>query len=129
MTDYDDVAEAAVVKPHYATEEAYNMGFDRFETLAAEETEDFDLSHFKETATWANTVAPRLRAMAGFADTGPGTYTLGRTVAAVVPGCEEDEPADAEITHTDHVFRELVEAFDRGAYDAAEGREKSLEDV
>lgn len=115
----------AVVKPYYLKEEAYRMGHDRFEG-AGDGIEDFDprdfeLSYFKGTATWANNVAPELRAMAGLADRGHGTYQSDRRVAAIKPGCEEDEPAEAELVSAREIFRELVEAFDMGAYDGVEG--------
>ncbi len=109
----------AVIKPYYLKEEAYKMGHDRFKDVEAD-IEEFELSHFKETATWANNVAPKLRAMAGFDDSGPGTYTVHRRVAAIEPGCEEDEPAEAELTDPHDIHEELVRAFDMGAYDAVE---------
>lgn len=119
----------AVVKPHYLTEKAYKMGFERFQDLDGEETEGFDLAPFKSGAHWSNTLAPKLRAMAGYDDRGHGTYTDERQVAAIVPGAEEDEPAEAELTDAHHIYTELVKAFDRGAYDAAEGREQEPPEV
>ena len=120
--------EIAVVKIAYVEEEAYRMGYQRFED--AELPEDAEglesVSHFKETAKWANTIAPRLRAMAGLQDGGHGTYQIDREVAIIKPGCEEDEPAPAELTHSRAVYQEHVaEAFDRGAYDALDGRDSN----
>lgn len=123
MTD-----KIAVVKPAYAEEEAYELGYKRFEGLDADERGDFDLSHFKESAEWANSVAPKLRAKAGFGDSGTGTYRRGRQVAAIMPGCEEDEPAVAQVLDASFLFNDLVDAFDKGARDAAHGREKELPD-
>lgn len=113
----------AVVKPYYATGEAYNMGYRRFSGIDGDETEDFDLSPFKSSAEWANNVAPSLRSMAGYDDGGHGTYAHDRQVAAIEAGAEEDEPAEATLTRASYLFSELVEAYDRGAYDAASGRD------
>lgn len=125
MTD-----DIAVVKPLYATEEAYNMGYDRFEGVADEEEDIiWDFHHFTETAEYANNVAPDLRAMAGHADSGPGTYTINRKVAAIKEGCEEDEPAEAALIDARHVFEELVDAYRKGATDAAHGRERELPEL
>lgn len=123
--------DIAVVKPHYLKEEAYNMGFERFEGMELEDDEEFDLAPFRDSATYANHVLPSLRAMAGFADGGKGTHTIHRQVAAVKPGCEEDEPAEAQLTDARFIFEELVEAWDCGAYDAVEGngRGNLLEDL
>lgn len=116
--------EIAVVKPYYAKEKAYNKGFERFEDAEIEEPEDFDLGPFQSTATYANHVLPNLRAMAGHADGGHGTYTENRQVAAIKPGCEEDEPAEAELTEARFIFDELVDAWTTGVYDAVAGNEK-----
>jgi hypothetical protein len=116
----------AVVKVHYRLEEAYRQGYNEFEGFEfQDDDEPLDLSHFKSSARWVNNIAPELRAMAGYADSGPGTYTVEREVAAIKPGCEEDEPAEAELVECIHVHQRLVEAFDKGAYDAADGREQS----
>lgn len=113
-----------VVKPYYILEQAYQMGHqtghDARDTVDADIGPE-DLSHFKETAQWANNVAPELRAMSGFSDHGHGTYTDGGKVAAIDPGCEEDEPADAELIDAQHLFDKVVEAYDTGYLDGAEG--------
>lgn len=120
MSDND----IAVVKPYYLKEEAYNMGYDRFEGCEVESIEGFDLAPFRSSAAYANNVLPSLRAMAGAADRGAGTYTDHREVAAIKPGCEEDEPAEAELVNSRYIFDELLEAWDMGAYDGALGKER-----
>lgn len=110
--------EIAVVKQDYRLREAYDMGHQRFKDADLGD-DDPVTEHFKESATWANTVAPRLRAMAGLADRGHGTYQEDRQVAAVHPGAEEDEPAEAELIDARELYRAFVEAFDLGAYHAA----------
>jgi predicted lipid-binding transport protein (Tim44 family) len=98
------------------------MGHDEFQPYDAleDEEERLDLSPFKGSARWANHIAPDLRAMAGHADSGPGTYTVNRQVAAIHDGCEEDEPAEADLVEARQLFQALVEAWDMGAYDGAE---------
>lgn len=113
----------AVVKTAYVLEEAYEMGHSRHTGTASEvadTAEEFDLSPLKGSAQWANNIAPELRSMAGLDDSGHGTYQENRQIAAVVPGCEEDEPAEARLVDAREFFGALVEAFDAGAYDAIE---------
>ena len=110
----------SVVRPAYALEEAYRMGHDEFSDLRGEETENFEFRYFTDTARWANHILPKLRAMAGYADTAGGTYTDERRIAAIHPGCEEDTPAEARLIDGHHLFRSLVDAYRTGAYDAVE---------
>lgn len=117
--------DVAVVKPHYAIEEAYNMGYKRFEG-AYDETGEFDFSGFTDSAEYANSVLPDLRAMAGFADHGHGTYQERRRVAATHPGCEEDEPAEADLMDAGALHSELADAYRKGAVDGAAGWEKEI---
>lgn len=70
-----------------AQAEAYSMGYEDMrpdvaqEIAGAAESEEAaitaaaeSLHHFQESATWANTVAPKLRELAGFEDAGYGTF-------------------------------------------------------
>ena len=91
--------------------------------MSGEKTDGFDLAPFRESAAYANHVLPTLRAAAGFSDAGQGTYQETRQVAAVTPGCEGDRPADARLTTSDRLLDVLVDAWDRGAHDAVDGRE------
>lgn len=121
MTTLPNDGDVAVVKPHYLTEKAYSMGHDEFSDVEADSAEDVEFGHFTETARWANVLAPRLRAMAGAADpTGKGTYTQHREVAAIHAGCEEDEPAEADLVGSQHLFEALVDAYRTGALDSVE---------
>ena len=113
--------DVAVVKPHYLTEEAYRMGHDEFSDVEADSAEDVEFSHFTELARWANVIAPKLRAMAGARDpTGKGTYTQHREVAAILPGAEEDEPAEADLVSSQRLYGSLVDAYQTGALDSVE---------
>jgi len=124
MTTPDTSGDVAVVKPYYLVEEAYRMGHSRFEDAEVPEDGDTDLyeslSYFKEYAQWSNSIAPKLRAMAGYADAGHGTYRERRQVAAIKRGCEEDEPAEADLLDARFIYDILVEAWDAGALDGYE---------
>jgi hypothetical protein len=121
MTTPPQSGDVAVVKPYYLTEEAYQMGHDEFKGIDADSAEDVEFHHFTETARWANTIAPRLRAMAGARDpTGKGTYTDHREVAAILAGCEEDKPREADLVQSNRLYDALVDAYRTGALDAAE---------
>jgi hypothetical protein len=113
MTD-----EIAVVKPYYRREEAYRKGYEAFSDTDLPDEAEPDIDGLRESARYANHVLPDLRAMAGHADRGHGTYNENRQVAAIKPGCEEDEPAAARLTEATRVFGSLLRAWERGAYDA-----------
>lgn len=119
-----DDTNVAVVKPYYAIEEAYTNGYDRFHEADLPEDEEPTLDHFYGTAAHANIVLPNLRSMAGYDDTGPGTYTVDRKVAAIEPGCEEDDQAPAELVSASTVFDTLFQAWQLGAYDALNGDDR-----
>ena len=111
--------EVAVVKADYVLEEAYRMGHNEFSDFELDDDEEADLSGFKSYARWANVLAPRLRAMSGAADHGHGTFQDHRQVAVIRSGCEEDEPAEADLMDSRHVYEAVVSAWDMGALDGA----------
>lgn len=119
----------AVVRPYYRTEDAYKMGYNRFDGVETGLPDDAepDLSGFRSSAAYANNTLPTLRAMAGFADSKGGTYTVERQVAAIKDGHEEDTPAEADLLSSRHVLDRLMEAWESGAYDAMEGREADID--
>jgi hypothetical protein len=119
MTD-----EIAVVKPHYLIEEAYSQGYERFHPTDLPHGTERSLDPFYDTAEYSNRVLPGLRAMAGYEDRGHGTYTIERDVAAISPGCEEDEPADALLVSCAEVYEALTDAWSGGAWDAMGGAER-----
>lgn len=113
--------DVAVVKPYYLTEEAYRMGHDEFSDVEADSADEIEFGHFTGSARWANVIAPKLRAMAGARDPlGVGTYTEHREVAAILPGAEEDEPAEADLVSSQRLYSALVDAYRRGALDSVE---------
>ena len=94
-----------------AKHEAYNRGYSRFLNRDLVDIEEYHFSQFTETAEWANTVAPDLRAMAGYDDRGHGTYQQ-EPEAIVLVEEPEDEPAEGELLDDPWYFLdELVECF------------------
>jgi len=112
-----------VIEEVEALDSAYDAGYSEFDEIpAAESDEPADLSFFTETARYANIVAPRLRATAGLADSGHGTYQEDREVAVVPVGCEDDEPAECRLMSARDFFQHAVHAeWRRGALDALQG--------
>ena len=118
MTTPDTSGDVAVVKPYYLLAEAYRMGHSEFEPLdEPPEDEEMDLAPFHDGARYCNHILPKLRAMAGYADSGHGTYQEHRQVAAIHTGCEEDEPAEADLMAASEVFEQLADAWNTGALD------------
>lgn len=103
--------------------EAYNMGFDRYEPAEGEVDPAAALDGISDSAEWANIIAPKLRALAGYVDSGHGTYRVERTVAVVRTGDGDDLPRDAVQVDPNHVFEKVVDAYRTGVSDALEGRE------
>lgn len=112
------VHNVAVVREARAKEQAYRLGYSEFDGAPSV---DGSLGTFRQTARWANIIAPKLRAAAGYDDAGHGTYQEDRKVAVVAPGDEDDEPADAELVDSRYVYDDLMAAFDAGARAAREG--------
>jgi len=110
-----------IVEPE-AKENAYNMGFNRFNEPQDKEIGKEWFSHYTETAEWANSKLPDLRCMAGADDSGHGTYTQHREI--VVVEYPDDRPMSGEKTNSQYLFDELVEQFRNGAYDKIEGNEQ-----
>jgi hypothetical protein len=115
-----------VVEPE-AKEEAYRMGYERFTYEPNEPTDEHWFGHYTESAEWANSKLPQLRAMAGAKDHGYGTYAEHRDI--VVVEYPDDRPMAGTQTNSKYVFGELVDQFRNGAYDKIEGHEygKTLE--
>ena len=119
-----ETAEMTIVNVLSVAREAYDMGFDRFKGFRAIDNEDpIDLSHFKESASWANQVAPELRSMAGNADRGYGTYTERRDVI-VTNTLESSHRQEGETVDSAELVKVVREAWDLGAYDSLHGEEK-----
>jgi hypothetical protein len=110
-----------VVREAWVLDEAYCAGYERFDGGPTDAEPHEALSHYRETATWANIVAPFLRALSGYGETAGGTYTDNREVAVIPEGDGDDHPAEATVVDGKHVYDAVQTAWDRGAADAMEG--------
>jgi len=113
-----------VVKIDDAKEQAYDTGYDKFSEVPVDDPETFDLEGFRDSADYANNVLPSLRALAGHEDGVYGTWTGDRDVAILEAHQEDDVPAKCVVTMASDLLDELLEAWERGAYDAANGEER-----
>lgn len=117
----------AVIPEAEAIHDAYMMGFNRFDEMEFDhESDDLTphdrLNSAKEMGTFINNVDPKLRALAGHVDSGPGTYTVQREVVVIPHGNEDDIPMDGKHMSAQHVLSCIQEAFDQGAIDAMQGK-------
>jgi hypothetical protein len=109
-----------VIREADAYDQAWEMGYNRFEGIDVDSVEDFDVGYFRDSAAYANHTLPSLRALSGFADGGHGTFTIARDVVIIPMGCEDDSPAEGERTTSEAVFEGLVEEWHNGVYSAVE---------
>lgn len=84
--------------------EAYEKGYEEFEGFRSQ-GEKTDFASYRDMARYTNVIAPELRKLSGFEDSGPGTYTIG--------GEEEVE-----------MYGEVNDMFFSGALDAVTGMEE-----
>lgn len=112
--------ETPVVVEEKAFREAYAMGYERFDGIQLYEGEEFDLAPFTDSAEYANHILPRLRALAGFEDSGYGTYTGNRDIVIVSESDLEDMPISGDLTESHYLYNELVDEFRNGAYKAVD---------
>lgn len=131
MFDLTPGDEVPVVRLDKQAEEAYRRGYREMANFGdgiVAKYEDSDMvesvSHFKEGATWANQINPKLRCMAGNADpSGMGTWTESRPVVVLRHHEVDDEPAPGSLVDSAHLVDVLIDWWDRGAYDALEGED------
>jgi hypothetical protein len=98
---------------------------DNAEALARTEYADIPLEALEadefrvrtDSAHWANGIAPELRALSGFEDTGYGTYQQDRDIALVPVGCGDDSPAEAELLRAKQFSVDVFEAYRDQAYE------------
>ncbi|UBF22792.1 hypothetical protein M1M38_gp099 [Halorubrum tailed virus 27] len=104
---------------------AFELGFGRFKDMDPVDPETFDVSHFTETAEYANNVAPILRQLSGFGDVHGGTYQKHRDVL-VINQDEADELAadagfiDADMIWSPELFDDIHDSWLEGVYEAVE---------
>jgi hypothetical protein len=119
----------AVLRERHVLREAYDMGYDRFEGSVPEDdpnpservstfTPSERISMFTESATYTNSIKPKLRALSGYVDSGTGTYTVPRSVVVVPPESEDDRPMNGKNVDIAYACDRIVEAWRSGALDA-----------
>lgn len=94
------------------------------EELARKEYQDIPLvaleaDQFRvrtDSAHWANGIAPTLRCLSGFGDSGYGCYQQDREIALVPTGCGDDRPAEAELLRAQQFSRDVFQAYRDQAY-------------
>ncbi len=116
-----------VVEEVEALDHAYSRGYDRFAGLDPEIAADADPSRITDSASWANHIAPMLRATAGFRDGGMGTWQIDGRIALIEDGDEADHPADARLMPASTFHREVVDAWYEGAYAALDAAVRDTE--
>jgi hypothetical protein len=114
--------------------DAYDWGYERFHLALADKRDltdsereevSMNLDMFTETAEWANSILPALRAMAGYSDgMGVGTYnTLEGTLEVVDPESYKDQEVKRVTGKAEDIAPEildgLVSEFFQGAWDGA----------
>jgi hypothetical protein len=118
----------AVVYTERAQRIAYERGYTQFRTSSTDEADMYALSEFKSGAYYINVLLPELRALAGFADTGTGTYTIDRPVAAIVSGTEDDRPMSAVRMSSNDMLTMIIQAWDGGAHTQLAGDDPQHEE-
>lgn len=109
-----------VVVADRAEEQAYELGYERFEAFenSADEQTELDLSAFTSSSEYANEVLPALRALAGRDDAGHGTYQVGGEIVIVDAANLEDDPITGDRRTTEEYVSVLVDRWHDGARDA-----------
>jgi hypothetical protein len=99
------------MRPDVAQELAGEAGSEEAAIEAAAES----LHHLQESALWANTVAPRLRELAGFEDAGYGTFQQA-------PSGEAQDRFDSLLdSYTEGYTDRVLEAFETQQADSEGG--------
>jgi len=112
--------DIVVVEEAWSKDEAEAMGHRRFRGMEIPAPHVDPVEPFHDSAQWANHVLPTLRCMAGFRDSGHGTWQIGGEIALIEDGDESDQPADAVKMQAGNYLGELVDAWHQGAYRAVE---------
>lgn len=112
-----------VVVADRVVEQAYNLGYDRFESVEADE-DVVDLEGFRSGAEYANHVLPELRALAGYDDAGYGTYQQDGEIVIVDEADLDDDPIAGDSWTAGEYLSVVVDRWHDGVRDALEGRER-----
>jgi len=101
-----------------AKDEARSMGYRRYADMAAAEIVAAWPVHYTEHGSWDTHILPTLRCLAGYGDSGYGTYQQRQEVALIRDGDESDMPADAVVLDSGHLLDDLIVSWQDGAHTA-----------
>jgi len=117
-----------------AKDEAHSMGYRRFADMTAPEIVEAWPIPYQEHGSWHRHIEPTLRCLAGYGDSGYGTYQQHQEVALIRDGDEADHPTDALLIDSMHLLDELTDAWCNGAHQAItdtlrQSDDYSMEDI
>ena len=107
-----------VVTEADALDTAYQMGYSRYESMAAADIAAAGSIHPTEHGAWDRHILPSLRAVAGFDDMGVGTYNSSQEIALIENGDESDSPATAVKMRSEAFLDHVIRSWRKGAFDA-----------
>ena len=107
-----------VVVANRAVEQAYEMGYERFENFDTPKGQRIDLEGFRSSAEYANHTLSSLRALSGHSDAGYGTYKVGGEIVIVDEADLDDDPITGETWTAEDYLSVLVDRWHDGARDA-----------
>jgi hypothetical protein len=120
-----DKSKTAVVVDQEAKERAYELGFNEFSGMETPENDRLELEFFTDSARYANIVAPKLRAIAGHADSGTGTFTTNRDIILVDERDLEDRPIEGDSWNARDYYSDVIhDAWRQGCHDGFHDDEK-----
>jgi len=119
-----DKNKTAVVVEQEAKERAYELGYDEFSRMDNPEGDRLELEYFTDSARYANIIAPKLRAIAGYADSGHGCYQTNRDIVLVDERELDDRPIEGNSWNAGSFFSEVHDAWRHGCHDGYHNDEK-----
>lgn len=106
-----------VVTEADALDDAYQMGYSRYESMPADEIAANRVQP-TEHGIDDKHILPSLRAVAGFDDIGVGTYNSSQEIALIENGDESDNPATAVKMRSEAFLDHVIRSWRKGAFDA-----------
>ncbi len=123
-----------VVTEVEALDEAYDLGRQMYNDMTAADIAEAYPIRPTEHGQYDTSILQELRAIAGFDDSGYGTYNQNADIALIECGNEDDVPAEATIIESRMFLDDVIEAYQRGAIDTVhhtviDSDEYDLEDL
>ena len=105
-----------VVREAHALDEAEAMARRRYSDLPDVAVASDDFCVRTDGAEWANHIAPTLRCLAGYRDSGMGTWGVNGEIALIPDGCEDDRPSEATVMKASVFVSKVHQAYREAAY-------------